>query len=231
MAINYNPLISTDGLVYWYDTANTRSFIGSGNNLNSLPNGSTMTITNGYTTNGTGAGLAISLSGTNAYTLTDTNLYSQFPTSSTSMFIWAYSVGSGNIVSELGQAAINTAWHDSNIEINSSGVVSMSVWHSGLTNVVRTSALAFNTWYHLGWTYNGTTFTGYVNGTPIGTTTFTRSRNGSAIHYTIGANESTNMGTNAYWKGMFSNFVVYNRSLTDTDVKQIYYASKKRYGL
>ena len=160
MAINYNPFISTDGLVYWYDTANTRSFIGSGNNLNSLPNGSTMTITNGYTTNGTGAGLAISLSGTNAYTLTDTNLYSQFPTSSTSMFIWAYSVGSGNIVSELGQAAINSAWHDSNIEINSSGVVSMSVWHGSLTNRVSSSALNFNTWYHLGWTYNGTTFTG-----------------------------------------------------------------------
>jgi hypothetical protein len=230
MAIKYNPNISTDGLIYWYDTANTRSFSGSGNTLYSLPNGSIMTFTNGYTTNGSGAGLAVSMSGTNAYTLTQTNLYSQFPTSSTSMFIWAYSVGAGNIVSELGQTTINTGWHDSNIEINSSGAVSMSVWHGSLTNKVTTSALSFNTWYHLGWTYNGTTFTGYVNGVPFGTTTFTRSRNGSANYYTIGAPDSTNMGTNAYWKGMFSNFIVYNRSLTDTEVKQIYYASKKRYG-
>ena len=124
MSVNYNPYISIDGLVYWYDTANSRSFSGSGNTLYSLPNGSNMTIANGYTTNSSGAGIAISLSGTNAYTLTDTNLYSQFSTSATSMFIWAYSVGSGNIVSELGQTTINTGWHDSNIEINSSGVVS-----------------------------------------------------------------------------------------------------------
>jgi hypothetical protein len=231
MAINYNPQISTDGLIYWYDTANSRSFSGSGNTLYSLPSGSIMTITNGYTTNGSGAGLAISLSGTNAYTLTQTNLYSQFPTSSISMFIWAYSVGAGNIVSELGQTTINTGWHDSNIEINSSGAVSMSVWHGSLTNRVTTSALSFNTWYHLGWTYNGTTLTGYVNGNSVGTTTFTRSRNGSANYYTIGAPDSTNMGTNAYWKGMFSSFITYNRSLTSTEVKQLYYATKGRFGL
>jgi hypothetical protein len=146
------------------------------------------------------------------------------------MFIWAYSVGSGNIVSELCQTTINTGWHDSNIEINSSGVVSMSVWHGSLTNKVTSSALSFNTWYHLGWTYNGTTFTGYINGNSFGTTTFTRSRNGSANYYTIGAPDSTNMGTNAYWKGMFSNFLVYNRVLSDSEVKQVYYASKRRFG-
>lgn len=231
MAINYNPLLYTDGLVYWYDAANVRSFVGTGNTLYSLPNGSDMTITNGYSISGSGATIGISLSGANAYTLTQTNLYSQFPTSSTSMFIWAYSVGSGNIVSELGQTTINTGWHDSNIEISSSGVVSMSVWHGSLTNVVRSSALSFNTWYHLGWTYDGTTFTGFVNGSPIGNTTFTRSRNGSANYYTIGATESTNMGTNAYWQGTFSNFVVYNRALSNTEVKQIFYATKRRFGL
>ena len=230
MSVNYNPYISIDGLVYWYDTANSRSFSGSGNTLYSLPNGSNMTIANGYTTNSSGAGIAISLSGTNAYTLTDTNLYSQFSTSATSMFIWAYSVGSGNIVSELGQTTINTGWHDSNIEINSSGVVSMSVWHGSLTNKVTSSALSFNTWYHLGWTYNGTTFTGYINGNSFGTTTFTRSRNGSANYYTIGAPDSTNMGTNAYWKGMLSKLLVYNRVLSDSEVKQVYYASKRRFG-
>ena len=231
MAIEYNPVLNTDGLVYWYDIANSRSFSGSGNTLYSIPNGSNMVFTNGYTVTGSGAGIAVSLSGTNAYTLTQTNLYSQFPTSSTSIFIWAYSVGSGNIVSELGQTTINTGWHDSNIEINSSGVVSMSVWHGGLTNKVSSSALSFNTWYLLGWTYDGTTLTGYVNGNPIGTTTFTRSRNGSAIYYTIGASDSTNMGTNAYWKGMFSNFNVYNRSLNAAEVLKIYNNTKKRYGL
>jgi hypothetical protein len=231
MGVEYNPIVPTDGIVYWYDTANPRSFSGTGNTLNSFSNGSIMTVINGYTTYGTGAGLAISLTGTNAYTMTQTNLYSQFPTAQTSMFIWAYSVGSGNIISELGQASPSIAWHDSNIEINGSGNVSMSVWHGSLTNKVISSALSFNTWYHIGWTYDGTTFTGYINGASIGTTTFGRGRNGSAIHYTIGASESTNMGTNAYWKGMFSNFSVYNRSLSSLEVLQIYNSTKQRYGL
>ena len=231
MGIEYNPIVPTDGLVYWYDTANPRSFVGSGVTLRSLSSGSIMTVENGYTSYGTGAGLAISLTGTNAYTMTQTNLYSQFPTAQTSMFIWAYSVGSGNIISELGQASPSIAWHDSNIEIDSSNKISMSVWHSGLTNKVVSNAINLNTWYHIGWTYDGTTFTGYINGASIGTTTFTRNRNGSAIHYTIGASDSTNMGTNAHWKGMFSNFSVYNRSISSLEVLQFYNATKQRYGL
>jgi hypothetical protein len=230
MGIEYNPVVDTNGLIYWYDTGNTRSYSGSGSALSSLPGGSAMNLYNGYSTSGSGATLSISLNGTNAYTLTETNLYAQFPTSSTSMFIWAYSSAAGNIVSELGQATINTAWHDSNIEINSSGVVSMSVWHGSLTNRVTSSAISFNTWYQLGWAYNGTTLTGYINGLSIGTTTFTRSRNGSAIYYTIGAPDSTNMGTNSYWNGRFSSFSVYNRSLTAAEVLKNYNSSKKRYG-
>jgi hypothetical protein len=231
MGIEYNPVVDMNGLVYWYDTGNTRSYSGSGSAVSSLPGGSRMSLYNGYSTSGSGATLAISLNGTNAYTLTETNLYSQFPSSSTSMFIWAYSSAAGNIVSELGQTTINAAWHDSNIEINSSGVVSMSVWHGSLTNRVTSSAISFNTWYQLGWTYNGTTFTGYINGVSFGTTTFSRQRNGSAIHYTIGAPDGTNMGTFSYWNGRFSNFSVYNRSLTATEVLKNYNTTKKRYGL
>lgn len=231
MGLKHQPRIVTDGLVYWYDTANKLSLSGSRGTLNSLYSGSTMSLVNGYTTFSTGAGTAISLTGTNAYTVTDTNLYSQFPDSKTSMFIWAYSVGAGNIVSELGQTTPNTSWHDSNIEINVSGNVSMSVWHLALTNKVVSNPLNFNTWYQLGWTYDGSTFTGYINGASIGITTLTRNRNGSAIHYTIGSSESTNMGTNAYWKGMFSYFSVYNRSLSATEMLQNYNATKGRYGL
>ena len=229
MGIDVGPNKITDGLVYWYDTTNTRSFSGSGNTLNSLSTGTSMSIINGYSTSGSGAGLAISLSAVNSYTLTDANLYSQFPNSSTSIFIWAYSVGAGNIVNELGQAVKDSAWHDSNIEINGSGNVSMSVWHGALSNKVVSSSLSFNKWYYIGWTYDGTTLTGYINGNSVGTTTLTRQRNGSAIYYTIGASDGTNMGTNAYWKGMFSYFTVYNRSLTAAEVFQNYHATKGRY--
>jgi hypothetical protein len=120
-------------------------------------------------------------------------------------------------------------WHDSNIEINGFGNVSMSVWHGSLINKVVSSALSFNTWYHIGWTYNGTSFIGYINGASIGTTILGRQRNGSAIHYTIASADSQSMGTNNNWKGMFSNFSVYNRALTAQEVLQNYNATKSRY--
>jgi hypothetical protein len=217
------------GLIYWYDAANTKSFAGTGTTMSSFY--SEMSLVNGYTFVGSGSSSAISLTGTNAYTITQTNLYSYFPDLSETMFIWAKSTGAGNIVSELGQTTINASWHDSNIEITAGGVVSMSVWHGSLTNKVVGPALSFNTWYSLGWTYDGTTFTGYVNGYSIGTTTFTRQRNGSALHYTIGGIDTTNMGTSGYWAGVFSNFQVYNRALTANEMLALHRATKGRYGL
>ena len=122
----------------------------------------------------------ISLNGSNQYVMTSTSLNAQIsgtsPNKSTaqSIFIWCYPTEQGVIVSEIGQAVINSAWHDSNIEMSSSGLISFSVWHGSLVNRVTSTSRSFNAWYHLGWTYSGTTLTAYINGVSVGTATLTR---------------------------------------------------------
>ena len=183
----------------------------------------------------------ISLNGSNQYVMTLTSLNAQIsgtsPNKSTaqSIFIWCYPTEQGIIVSEIGQATINTGWHDSNIEITSSGVVDFSVWHNGLTNKVSSAAKSFNNWYHLGWTYSGTTLTAYINGASVGTVTLTRSapfNNGQNLHYALGAADSTEMGSDGSYCAMnVGSFQVYNRALTGSEVLMNYNSNKSIYGL
>jgi len=182
----------------------------------------------------------ISLNGSNQYVLTSTSLNAQIsgtsPNKSTaqSIFIWCYPTEQGVIVSELGSASINTAWHDSNIEISSGGLISFSVWHGNLVNRVTSSSKSFNTWYNLGWTYSGTTLTAYINGASIGTATLTRQapfNNGFNLHYALGAEDGTNMGEGSYCAMRVGSFQVYNRGLTADEVATNYNTYKAIYGL
>jgi hypothetical protein len=183
----------------------------------------------------------ISLNGSDQYVMTSTSLNAQIsgtsPNKSTaqSIFIWCYPTEQGIIVSEIGQASINTGWHDSNIEITSSGVVCFSVWHGSLTNKVSSTAKSFNTWYHLGWTYSGTTLTGYINGVSVGTATLTRTapfNSGFNLHYALGAADFTNMGSDGSYCAMrVGSFQVYNRALTAEEVTTNFNSNKSNYGL
>jgi hypothetical protein len=209
------------GFVGSYPTTASTWYDISGNDKNS-------TLTNGPTFNSTNSG-SIVFDGVNDYVLTPSLLNASLnPTES--VFVWFNPAAAGQIVSELGQATIDAGYHASNIEVSSSGIFSFSVWHGSLTNKVVSSAKSFNNWYHLGFTYSGTTFTAYINGSSIGTATFTR-QPPSSLHYGLCSIDSTNMGTGAYGSGKMGNFMFYNRALSATEVLQNYNAQKGRYGL
>ena len=227
--------IVTNGLVLHLDAANTSSYPGSGTTWTDVSgNGFTGTLVNGPTYNSENGG-SIVFDGVNDYVLANQNasLKSKFSTTSVSHFSWVYPTAAGQLVSELGSTDINGAWHDSNIEISASGAFSFSTWHGGLTDLkVVSSTNAFNAWYYVGFTYDGTTLTAYINGSAIGTTTFTRQApylNGNEYYYALFAIDSTNMGTYAYGTGRCATFSVYNRSLSAAEVQQNYDALSSRY--
>jgi hypothetical protein len=203
-----------------------------GNSNASLANSPTYSSNNGG---------YISLNGSNQYVLTSTSLNAQIsgtsPNKSTdqSIFIWCYPTEQGIIVSELGQASINTSYHDSNIEMTSGGVIYFSCWHNALTSKVTSTSRSFNAWYNLGWTYSGTTLTAYINGVSIGTATFTRVppfNSGFNLHYALGAIDGTNMGSDGSYCAMnVGSFLVYNRALTASEVLMNYNSNKSNYGL
>jgi hypothetical protein len=226
--------IVKDGLVLWLDANDKTSYPGTGTVWRDLSRGSNNgTLTNGPTFTGSNGGTII-CDGTNDYILANQNsLNPYFSSTSVSHFIWVYPTSAGQIVVELGQTAINASWHDSNIEINSAGAFSFSTWHGGLGNRVVSSNLSFNNWYNVGFSYDGTTLTAYINGSSIGTTNFSRAapyNNGFQYHYALFAIDSTNMGTSGYGGGRVGTFVVYNRAITSTEVLQNYNATKPRFG-
>ena len=105
----------------------------------------------------------------------------------------------------------------------------MSLWHNSLTNRIN-STLSLNTWNNVGFTYAGTTLTGYLNSSNVGTTTFTWSKP-SDIYFGIMSFDSTNMGTSAYGDGIVSNIQVYNRALTAAEIQQNFIATRSRYSV
>jgi len=227
------PKIVTQGLVLNLDAGQQNSYRGSGTTWTNLSGRSNNgTLTNGPTYSSANGG-SIVFDGTNDYVLANnTSLNSQFSSTSVSHFTWVYPTSAGQIVSELGQTTINTGWHDSNIEISSAGAFSFSTWHNGLTNKVVSSNQSFNQWYYVGFSYNGTTLTAYINGISIGTTTFSRQapyNNGQQTHYALCATDFTNMGTQGHAGAKISSFKVYNRALSAQEIQQNFQALRGRF--
>jgi len=139
----------------------------------------------------------------------------------------------GVIVSELGQTTINAGWHDSQIE-RVAGTVKFSVWQNG-TGFASSIPTSTNTWYYIGFTYDGSTLTGYVNGASAGTAAYSRQtpfNNGStALHYGLANNDSTNLGDGTYANCRIGAFHVYNTAISTTQVLSNFNAQRSRYGV
>jgi hypothetical protein len=93
-----------------------------------------------------------------------------------------------NILSGSGHlfAFVETSTSRESIYFNSSQLTFYSVNALGGANNIATSALSPNTWYHMALVKNGATFTLYLNGVSVGTST--------TLYYSI-ANQSLQIGT------------------------------------
>ncbi len=89
------------------------------------------------------------------------------------------------------------------------------------------STFSVDTWYNIVAVRNGTNVTLYSNSASIASLTFGGSVTGNANNFYLGA-----YAGNAYFfKGNISSMLIYNKSLTSTEVTQNYNALKGRYGL
>ena len=147
-----------------------------------------------------------------------------------SIFLWAYPMDNGVIVSELGQTTPNSGWHDSQIEMVA-GTLRFSVWSNG-TGFASTISTPLNAWYYMGFTYNGTNLVGYVNGaTAVTSGTISRSTPGANLYYAIATADGTSLGDGTYANMRFGSLHIYNRALSAADVLTNYNSTKARFGL
>ena len=217
-------------MVLNYNLSNSTSYSGT-STIYDLENHSNASLNNSPVSGNTGCGISINFNGVNQYGLTLTDLSPYFNGTSpnkstiTSIFMWIYPTGNGVILSELGSSAINTNWHDSQIEMIGGTLYFGLYGPGGIGYVTSSIPTPFNSWYYVGMVYDGTTLTAYVNGVSAGQTSFTRLapyNNGQGLYYGIASTDSTNMGNGGYGNVNVGSLEIYSTTLSTNQILEKY---------
>jgi len=216
MGIDYNNIIVSDGLVFYLDAANPRSYSGSGTSSNSLVGGIGATLVNGvgFTSSNNGA---FTFDGSNDYINFGNSSAVQQSSGTLSAWAKASSPGGGyrGIIAK--QGAYGLFYTDS-----------VLVAYDWAADAPRSTGvnIADNTWKNVVLTYqsgvsNGTRI--YINGVSVLTTTIT------VLNQTGNLFGGAEANAGQYAACQISLFNMYNRALSATEVLQNYNATKGRY--
>lgn len=229
--------IINDGLILCLDSANTKSYNGVGNTWYDLSRDyKTCTLVNGSTFSVNNGG-SIVFDGIDDYV--NINSYNWFPITTQKVTIesWVKSIGStgalGGIISLTYGLTLSIRWNDSG------GLAYFRVYDNVTSTIINTASTAGinlndNKWHHIVGTNDGTTSKIYIDGvlnnsnsSPFNGDTNPTWYNNPLI-YRIGTEVND---TVRLFNGNIGVVRVYNKSLTETEIKQNYNAIKKRYGL
>jgi hypothetical protein len=226
MAVGYNPSIVSDGLVFFLDPANTRSYSGFGLTANGLVGGIGGTLVNGVgfgTTN-------------NGYFIFDgTDDYIDFGSSSSlkltdnfTLSAWVKSdvYGDRAILGNFGPSS-NYSGFNFNIQ-PSNKFAFLTGSHPSYAYLYADNTFSLNIWYYItGLRRSGTNYL-YINGI-VQTGTNTQVVATSAQNFYFGKWYSDLTGF--YHSGQISQVKLYNRALTQQEILQNFNATRFRYGI
>lgn len=224
MAFNFSPKVVTDGLVLALDAANPRSYTSGSLVWNDLTsNGNSGTLINGPTFSSANGG-SIVFDGINDYVNCGNNSTLNVGNNIT-LICWFY------VNSVSGYQPI-AAKHNSNSSAgwelaNSSGFFRSTLRPFGTEVIAGT--LAIGNWYMGTVTFDNTTLKLYLNKGQTGSTV----SGGTVVLDTtrplqIGTREILGI---SYYNGNISQFLMYNRALSPTEIIQNYNALKGRFNL
>ena len=241
--------IVTTNLQVWLDSGNNSSYTGSGTTWTNLVTSNAptynFTLTNfagATTSNITYAGTtnrAISFDGTNDYTINNTSLLTLLAANSykETREFWLYWPGTaGNLISELGQSAVNTSWHDAQASLSST-TLAIGVWQGASYQAyIATTSFAANQWNHIVWQhdYGTNTLTAYLNGSQVyNNASVARQIPTPGFFLALCQLDSTNFGYggSSQLAASIAIFRWYNTILSPGQVLQNYNANKARFGL
>ena len=235
MSLNHSPAIVTDGLVLCLDAANARSYPGTGTTWTDLKKSNNATLTNGLTFDAENAG-SILFDGTDDYVnlnighlgafLNPSNpsVYPEF-----SMFAWAKTdivarrqvFGDWNTNGSNQTCAIEFGGYsqpDSSINVLVGG---------GIPYVRLLDSYELDTWYYLGFTFDGSYCYGYLNSQYKGSAGVGVQRTTDSQSSRLGTPGA--VSTSNTFSGHISNFSIYHKQLTADEVRQNYEATVGRY--
>ena len=203
--------IVTDGLVFNIDSAQLRSYPGTGTAWDDLSGNNFNVTLNGPTFNSANGGVIV-FDGINDLATYSERLFSGDFTIS----FWEQI--NGGIISNNQITLGNT---NGNPGINHfNGYIRM--WTGSSDTVVATLPTAVNTWYNYTYTRTGTTYRFYINGVLNNTNT--------AGVFNFRSN-TLSPGPSGFFNGRIPIVHMYNRGLSDAEVLQNYSALRSRFGL
>ena len=202
----------------------------SGTTLTDIKSSVNATLYNSpaYTSSG---GKYLTFNGTNNYAITN-NLASKVTSNTVTLLVWIYPTGNGVIVTELGTGSTSSGWHDAQIEITGGNTLRVGIWNNFIVQL--NTSITLNAWHLVGFTYDGTTLTGYKDGASFSSVTTGRqtpTSNGNGLYYGIGLSDATNMGSGAYGAFRLGDFQVYSSSLTADEMNRNYMSTAWRFGI
>ena len=230
MGLDHSPLIVTDGLTFYLDAANTKSYSGTGNTVLNIASTSAIgaTKTAGIAFSSTSAPTFVATADSN-YLLSDYTLASG---TSFTVCIWFKRVGNNYWTALFG----NEVWN------SGTGYVAMLTNANSIT-FTRGGAEELN-YSNAGFASNNFNFYTFVKN-PSGSNSFiyingVQVASGSISNVAI----SKPFVFNTRWENngvapspgdsrqsQFAQMYVYNRALTASEIVQNYNATKRRYGL
>lgn len=235
MAVNYSPAIVKDGLVLHLDAANYKSYPGSGTVWSDRSGfGNNGTLTNGPTFNSANGG-SIVFDGSNDYI--NVNSSNLKPTNGITQEFWIKAAARATVFMGLqyGSSTNNSyaLWW---------GEYGTNTWQGGVNIggtfyiLSATSTWPNNVWCHYVHTYDGSTQKLYFNGNLLNS----ENRTG-LIAYDV-LNTTTTVGCDfngsGYNNGIVSPILgsigstrIYNRGLSEFEIKQNFNATRRRFGL
>ena len=214
MGLNYNPTIVPDGLVMYFDPANSRSSVGSGNTIYDLTGNSntcTFSATPTYDVASKG-NLLLAGYGTVAHTST------LWGSNQFTLSLWAKKTS--------GSRGIMISKDTNYIDHSFNGKTMASFYATGDQYLLYGNTSAnFNEWRHYTSTYDGTVGSLYENGALIGSTNMSIEILRTTSPFNIGRWN----GGSIEFSGKLGTMMTYNRALSAQEVKQNYDATKSRY--
>jgi hypothetical protein len=217
--------IITNGLVFYADVSNSRSYVSGSTKLNDISkNGTVGTLTNNPTFN-SGSGGSLVFNGTNQYIkgVDSKGLLNVGASGNVTVEAFIYSTGNTNYFFTYGFPTVGTSV-SYGVGVSNTGTI---LTRTGTSPQQSGGSIPSNQWTSVTVSF-GTGGYKYINGSPIsgnGAATATPDTTGN---WNIGA-LSTLGGT--YFTGRIACVRVYNRVLSAAEVLQNYNALKGKFGL
>ena len=224
MGFGFGKSIVTDGLVFYVDAANSKSYVSGSNSVDNLRDTltNTATLINGVSFDSANGG-SFDFDGQDDYMTTNINA-NDYQTAFTVLFWVNFEAfgASGNI--PIGRHYGSERFYF--------GVQDSTYMKAGIGDAFTYNSIAHGLstgeWSNFCYTRSGTTNTLYINTVQKGTFTSNWSGTNTTQVY-IGA--LNNSGASQYLNGKLANIQIYNRALSTEEILQNYNGLKERFNL